>query len=334
MRTGNKLAKFIVTGGLSILISVSLSITAMAATYHKVQDVNSYMWVRNGSSSYVYRSLEFNNGDNGIVNAGTRVYITELWYSNFGNSSYTKWGWDSLHNGWVYYDALTSADPNVGSGGDGTDSIGVRSGISSIKLYNGDFVIADVSQGGSRSVTVNQGDSLWVSATPGTDLVTSFNKSIFTDSDHGDSTTGDNLWYKNSDVTATAGTKTVYVALYSQANNRAYSNAHVIATFTITVNASESGNESADRIDNCINAVSAELFGESCIVSNSSYGQYVGWIRNASSGLRFNINATSANNATLKITYRSDHRGGIIKVNGNMQNVEFTDTGWKRSIKM
>ena len=105
-----------------------------------------------------------------------------------------------------------------------------------ITLYNGTTAIsANISQGGSYSVTVPQNSDLWVGATPGIDLVTSLNQASFTDSDHSSSVVGDNLIYGGTRVTATTGTKTVYVALYSNASGRAYSSSYVIATFTITV---------------------------------------------------------------------------------------------------
>jgi len=75
--------------------------------------------------------------------------------------------------------------------------------------------------------------------------VTSLNQASFTDNDHNGSTTGDKLFYGGSaatnSITATPGTKTVYVALYNPANGRAYSSSYVIATFTITVNTTGGG---------------------------------------------------------------------------------------------
>ena len=85
--------------------------------------------------------------------------------------------------------------------------------------------------------------------------------------------------------------------------------------------------------ENIINAVSTTLFGDSCIVKDSTLGNFVGWIRGPFSGLKFNYNSPVAGNATLKITYRSDRRGGILKVNGVAQNVEYLDTGWNWSVK-
>ncbi|MDR0864016.1 MAG: hypothetical protein LBO74_03675 [Candidatus Symbiothrix sp.] len=53
----------------------------------------------------------------------------------------------------------------------------------------------------------------------------------------------------------------------------------------------------------------------------------IGWI-DTTSGFRFTVNSTSNRTVSLNIKYRSDNRGGILKVNGVTKNISFPSTNW------
>ena len=65
---------------------------------------------------------------------------------------------------------------------------------------------------------------------------------------------------------------------------------------------------------------------------NFSGRNYIGDI-NSTNGFRVSINSTSTRTATFSIVYRSDNRGGRLKVNGVTQNISFASTNWNWGTK-
>jgi hypothetical protein len=70
------------------------------------------------------------------------------------------------------------------------------------------------------------------------------------------------------------------------------------------------------------NSMMQTVSGQNCI----------SWI-NASSGFRFTVNSNSAKTVKFSMKYRADGRGGILKVNGTQQNVNFPTTNWNWGTK-
>ena len=67
-------------------------------------------------------------------------------------------------------------------------------------------------------------------------------------------------------------------------------------------------------------------------VLNHAGRDYIGMI-NAANGFKFTVSSTTARAVTFNIVYRSDNRGGQLKVNGRVQNVSFPSTGWNWGTK-
>ena len=70
----------------------------------------------------------------------------------------------------------------------------------------------------------------------------------------------------------------------------------------------------------------------------TTYGNAVNdgnWIGNidANSGFSFTVNSENQTTAKLSITYKSDNRGGILKVNGTVTNLYFSSTNWEWGTK-
>ena len=62
------------------------------------------------------------------------------------------------------------------------------------------------------------------------------------------------------------------------------------------------------------------------------YNGYIGEIK-TNSGFLFTFNSENKTTAKLSIKYKSDRRGGILKVNGNTQNLYFPSTNWNWGTK-
>ena len=84
-------------------------------------------------------------------------------------------------------------------------------------------------------------------------------------------------------------------------------------------------------IEQTYNASSFSIFGNAVLTKYNGHN-YVGDI-NAKNGFRFTVNSNGNTTAKLSIKYRSDKRGGILKVNNKAQYIYFPSTNWQWGTK-
>jgi len=100
---------------------------------------------------------------------------------------------------------------------------------------------------------------------------------------------------------------------------------------TGTVQTQSYSSSSASQQPQTFSTSNYTRFG-SASLSNISGSNYIGNI-NSTSGFKFTVNSNTAATVKFNIKYRSDARGGKLKVNGTAQNISFPSTDWQWGTK-